>query len=133
MNNLWKEFKEFAIKGNALDLAVGVIIGAAFGQVVNSIVTDLFNPILSLLTGRVDFHAIVIPLPGHHALGIGSFINALINFIFVAFAIFMVVKQMNRFRRKPDQVAHIKECPYCTNAIALKATRCPHCTSQLNS
>lgn len=131
MKEIWKEFKEFAIKGNALDLAVGVIIGAAFGQVITSIVNDLFNPILSLIVGRVDFHSIVIPLPGRHNLGIGSFINAVINFAIVSLAIFLVVKQMNRFRRHPAEAAHTKECPYCASAIPSKATKCPRCTSQL--
>src|SRR5690606_21836834 len=96
-----KEFKEFAVKGNALDLAVGVIIGAAFGQMVNSIVTDIFNPFLNLLVGQVDFKDIVIGLPGDGVVGIGKFLNTIINFVLVSFVIFLLVKQMNRFRRKP--------------------------------
>lgn len=128
---MWREFKEFAVKGNALELAVGVIIGAAFGQVVNSIVNDLFNPILSLIVGRVDFHAILIPLPGPHALKIGAFINSLINFAIVAFSVFLVVKQMNRLYRKPAEAGHTKECPFCASAISTKAKKCPHCTADL--
>ncbi len=133
MQSLWKEFKEFAVKGNAMDLAVGVIIGAAFGQVINSLVNDLFNPVLSLITGRVDFHNIMIPLPGQHALGIGAFINAVINFLLVALAIFLAVKQMNRFKKQPVPAEpNEKPCPFCQTNIPIKATRCPNCTSQLN-
>jgi large conductance mechanosensitive channel len=131
MKNIWKEFKEFAIKGNALDLAVGVIIGAAFGQVVNSIVNDLFNPIIGLIVGQVDFKTFVVGLPGDRVLGVGSFINAGVNFILVSLAIFLVVKQMNRFRRRPDDAPHTQECPFCASAIPSKATRCPHCTSEI--
>ncbi|OGE87910.1 MAG: mechanosensitive ion channel protein MscL [Candidatus Doudnabacteria bacterium RIFCSPLOWO2_02_FULL_49_13] len=128
---MWKEFKEFAVRGNALDLAVGVIIGAAFGQVVNSIINDLFNPILSLIIGQVDFHNITIGLPGRHTLALGSFINTVINFTVVSFVIFLVVKQMNRFRRRQSDIVHTKECPYCRNSVSINATRCPFCTSQL--
>ena len=131
--SIWKEFKEFAIKGNAMDLAVGVIIGAAFGQVVNSLVNDLFNPVLGLIVGKVDFHSIVIPLPGHRALGIGAFINAVINFGLVALAIFIAVKQMNRFKKQPVPAEpNEKVCAFCHTNIPIKATRCPHCTSQLS-
>ena len=100
---MFKEFKEFAIKGNAIDLAVGVIIGAAFGQIVNSIVNDLVMPLIGLVAGRVDFSNIVIGLPGDAALRIGSFINAVINFVIVAFAVFLMVKQINRFRKQPGK------------------------------
>lgn len=128
---MWKEFKEFAIKGNALDLAVGVIIGAAFTMVVNSIVNDLFNPILDVFVGKVDFKNIVIGLPGTSVLRIGAFLSASINFIIVAFAVFLLVKQINRFRRSSADVPNTKECAYCLSAIPLRATRCPQCTSQL--
>ncbi|HEX9503900.1 MAG TPA: large conductance mechanosensitive channel protein MscL [Patescibacteria group bacterium] len=128
---MWKEFKEFAIKGNALDLAVGVIIGAAFTSVVNSIVTDLFNPILDIFVGKVNFKNIVLHMQGHSVLRIGSFLSAAINFLIVAFAVFILVKQINRFRRNSEDAPNIKECPYCLSPISLKATRCPHCTSQL--
>ena len=128
---MWKEFKEFAIKGNALDLAVGVIIGAAFTSVVNSIVNDLFNPILGVFVGRVDFRNIIFGLPGDSVLRIGAFLSAAINFVIVAFAVFLLVKQINRFRRKSADAPNTKECPYCLSPVALKVTRCPHCTSQL--
>jgi large conductance mechanosensitive channel len=128
---MWKEFKEFAIKGNALDLAVGVIIGAAFTSVVNSIVNDLFNPILDVFVGRVDFKTFTIGLPGDSLLKVGSFISAGINFLIIAFAVFLLVKQINRFRRKSGDAPNTQECPYCLSAIPLKATKCPHCTSVL--
>ncbi len=128
---MWREFKEFAIKGNALDLAVGVIIGAAFTSVVNSIVQDLFNPILDVFVGSIDFRNITLGLPGDSVLRIGSFINALINFLIVAFAVFILVKQLNRFRRGQKDSPNTKECPFCFQIIPIKATRCPQCTSQL--
>ncbi len=126
---MWGEFKEFAIKGNALDLAIGVVIGAAFTTVVNSIVTDLFNPILNIFTGLIEFKNISIGLPGPGVLRIGAFLNTFINFIVIAFAVFLLVKQINRFRSKssPD----LKECPFCMSVIPVKATKCPHCTSDL--
>ena len=125
---MWKEFKEFAIKGNAIDLAVGIVIGAAFNQVINSLVTDIINPIISIFTGRIDFTNYKVEF-FHHTLGVGTFINTLINFVIVAFAVFLLVKQINRFRREPDEVQNTKECPHCLSAIPLKATRCAHCTS----
>jgi len=128
---MFKEFKEFALKGNALDLAVGVVIGAAFGQIVNSLVNDIFNPFLSLFLGKVDFRNLVLNLFGH-PIKYGSFLNAVINFVIVAFAIFLIIKQFNRLRRKPVDVPNTKECPYCVTPVALKATRCPACTSQLS-
>ncbi|OGE81487.1 MAG: hypothetical protein A3H72_02655 [Candidatus Doudnabacteria bacterium RIFCSPLOWO2_02_FULL_48_8] len=94
-----KEFKEFAVKGNALDLAVGVVIGAAFTSIVNSLVNDIFNPLLNMF-GRVDFTRWTLGLPGPGVLRLGSFISAVINFLIVAFAVFLLVKQLNRFRRK---------------------------------
>jgi len=129
---MWKEFKEFAIKGNALDLAVGVVIGAAFGQIVNSLVNDIINPFLSLFLGKLDFRNLLVNVFGH-AIKYGSFLTAVINFVIVAFAIFLVIKQFNRFRKKPTDTQNTKECPFCTMAIALKAKRCPHCTSQLET
>lgn len=127
-----KEFKEFAVKGNALDLAIGVIIGAAFGQMVNSIVNDIFNPILSLVIGQVDFKDIVIHISDERVLGIGPFLNTVINFVLVSLVIFLLVKQMNRFRRKPaSKETNTKECPFCFTGIHLKATRCPYCTSEI--
>lgn len=127
---MWKEFKEFAIKGNALELAVGVVIGAAFSQIVNSLVNDILNPFLSLFVGKVDFKGLSLGLFGH-AIKYGSFLNAVINFLIVSFAVFLVIKQINRFRRRPSEVPHTKECPFCKTAIDKAATRCPACTSQL--
>ena len=127
---MWKEFKEFAIKGSAIDLAVGVVLGAAFNQMVTSLVNDVINPFLGLFIGHIDFGSIKIIIFGH-ALKIGLFFNAGINFLIVAFAVFLVIKQINRFRRTADDIPNTKECPHCLTAIPLKATRCPACTSQL--
>lgn len=127
--SMWKEFKEFAIKGNALELAVGVVIGAAFGQIVNSLVNDVITPFISIFTGHVDFSWIKLDIFGH-VIRLGSFVNALINFLLIAFAVFLVIKQINRFRRHAEP--REKTCPFCATDIAIKATRCPHCTSELN-
>ena len=128
---MWKEFKEFAVKGSALDLAIGVIIGAAFGTVVNSIVNDLVNPVLGLVVGKVNFDRIVIGLPGDGVIRVGTFINTVINFLVVAFAIFLIVKQLNRFKRAPQPAEpNEKDCPFCLSRIPIKAVRCPQCTSQ---
>ncbi|MBX4191290.1 MAG: large conductance mechanosensitive channel protein MscL [Candidatus Doudnabacteria bacterium] len=129
---MWKEFKEFAIKGNALDLAVGVIIGAAFTTVVNSIVNDIINPILDVFIGRVDLKNLTIGLPGDAVLRFGSFLNATFNFLIVAFAVFLLVKQINRFRRRREDAPNTKECPYCLSLIPLRSTKCAHCTSEIN-
>jgi large conductance mechanosensitive channel len=126
---MWKEFKEFAIRGSALDLAIGVVIGAAFTTLVNSIVNDLFNPIINIFSGLVEFRNITIGLPGPGVLRVGAFINAVINFLIVAFAVFILVKQINRFRSK--SAPNNKECPFCLQVIPLASVRCPHCTSQL--
>jgi large conductance mechanosensitive channel len=126
-----KDFKEFAIKGNALDLAVGVIIGAAFTTVVNSLVYDIFTPFLSLFTGWVDFSKWTIGLPGDAVLKPGAFISAIINFLIIAFAVFLMVKQINRFRRQASASTDKKECPFCRTVIDLRASKCPKCTSQL--
>ncbi|MBV8654385.1 MAG: large-conductance mechanosensitive channel protein MscL [Alphaproteobacteria bacterium] len=142
-----KEFRDFAMRGNVVDLAVGVIIGAAFGRIVTSFVNDILMPPLGLVLGRVDFSSIFINLSGTHydslaaakaagaaTLNVGSFINAVIDFLIVAFAIFLLIKQINRFMPKPPAPAPApatKDCPYCLTAVPLKATRCPSCTSQL--
>jgi len=123
-----KEFKEFAVKGNAIDLAIGVIIGAAFSQVVNSIVGDLVNPILNLFSKRVDFSNLSFAIDGS-AVRYGAFLNSLINFLIVSFIVFLLVKQINRFRKQPE--SNTKECPFCKSTINLKAMRCPECTSKL--
>jgi large conductance mechanosensitive channel len=146
---VWKEFKEFAIKGNAIDLAVGVIIGAAFGGIVNSLVKDLLMPPIGLLTGGLDFSnkfVILKDAPGGGAfntpadaakagavtLNYGNFITLVINFIIVAFCIFLVVKAVNKLKRPSPTAAPVaKDCPACTMSIPISATRCPHCTSEL--
>lgn len=125
-----KEFKEFAVKGNALDLAVGVVIGAAFTAIVSSLVNDIFTPILSLLTGHVDLAKLVLDLPGKAVLRYGAFLSAVFNFLIVAFAVFLLVRQINRFRRSKVLPA-TKECPHCLNLIHSRATRCPNCTASL--
>ena len=130
MMNMWKEFKEFAIKGNALDLAIGVVIGAAFTQIVNSLVHDIFNPVLDIFMGRVDFANLMVVLFGAE-IKYGAFRNATINFLIVSLSVFLIIKQFNRFRRKPTNTPNTKECPFCTTAIASRATRCPACTSEL--
>ena len=144
-----KEFKEFAIKGNALDLAVGVIIGAAFGGVIASLVKDIIMPPLGLVTGGLDFSnqfVILKSAPGGGAFATpaeaakagaitwnyGNFLTLLINFLIVAFAIFLVIKAFNKLKRpKPTSAPVSKECPFCMMTVAIKATRCPHCTSEL--
>lgn len=147
---MWKEFKEFAVKGNAIDLAVGVIIGAAFGGIVNSLVKDILMPPVGLLTGGLDFSNNFLILKDAPGGGLfhtpadaakagavtwnyGNFITLLINFIIVAFCIFLVVKAMNKLKRPSPAAAPVsKECPACTMTIPIKATRCPHCTSELS-
>ena len=133
--SILQEFKEFAVKGNVMDMAVGVIIGAAFGKIVTSLVNDIIMPPIGLLLGRMDFSNLVITL--HEKVGdapavtlnYGLFINTVVNFIIVAFAVFMLVKQVNRFKKAAE--ATTKECPKCISKIDIKATRCPHCTSEL--
>jgi large conductance mechanosensitive channel len=147
---MWKEFKEFAVKGNAVDLAVGVIIGAAFGGIVNSLVKDILMPPVGLLIGGLDFSNKFLILKAAPSGGsfntpadaakagavtwnYGNFITLVINFIIVAFCIFLVVKAMNRLKRPSPTAAPVsKECPACAMTIPIKATRCPHCTSELS-
>ena len=137
MGKLLKEFKEFAFKGNVIDMAVGVVIGGAFTAIVTSVVNDLFTPLIAKLTGSVDFTALAIKLgEGADAptIAIGNFIQAIINFILIAVCIFFFVKFVNKMR-KPKEEAPAKKpriCPFCKSEIADDATRCPHCTSQLN-
>ena len=143
-----KEFKEFAIKGNAVDLAVGVIIGAAFGGIVSSLVKDILMPPLSLITGGLDFSNkfIVLKTGADGATNFatpalaaadkaitwnyGNFVTLIINFLIVAFCIFLVVRAMNKLRLNEPE-ATSKDCPACAMTIPIKATRCPHCTTQL--
>lgn len=142
---MFKEFKEFAIKGSVLDLAIGVIIGGAFGKIVTSLVNDVIMPPIGVLIGKVDFSNLFIDLSGQHhnsvaeaktagaaTLNIGIFMNNVIDFMIVAFVVFLLVRQVNRFRStSPAPVPNTKDCPFCASTIPLKASRCPACTSQL--
>ena len=147
---MFKEFKEFAVKGNAFDLAVGVIIGTAFGGIISSLVKDIIMPPISVLTGGLDFSNKFVVLKagkdgaesftniadavkaGAVTWNYGNFITLIINFIIVAFAVFLLVRSLNRMKRpKPNEPAVAKECPACTMSIPIKATRCPHCTSEM--
>jgi large conductance mechanosensitive channel len=150
MKKIWSEFKEFAIKGNAVDLAVGVIIGAAFGGVINSLVKDVIMPPISLLTGGLDFSNKFLVLkaaPGSGTFATpteaakagavtwnyGNFVTLLISFLIVAACIFLVIKAMNKLKRSaPGAPAVSKDCPACAMTIPIKATRCPHCTTELS-
>lgn len=142
-----KEFKAFALKGNMIDLAVGVIIGGAFNSIVSSLVDDVVMPALSVFMGKVDFNNMFFALDGNHyatleqakavtsVIAYGTFISNLINFVIMAFVVFMVIKQLNSFHKKSEAAPAVpteKECPYCKSSIAIEATRCPHCTSELN-
>ena len=133
-----KEFKEFAMRGNVVDMAVGIIIGAAFGKIVTSLVNDVIMPPIGLLLGNVDFSNLAVTLRDKTAeadavtLNYGLFINTVLDFLIVAFAIFMVIKQMNRLKKKePEPEVTTKDCPHCFSSIPIQATRCPHCTSEL--
>ncbi len=148
-----KEFKEFAIRGNVIDMAVGIIIGAAFGSIVKSLVADIIMPPIGLLLGNVDFSNLFIiikagkvPPPyttvadahtaGAVTLNYGTFINTVISFVIIALAIFILVKSINELKRKREEIPPAepttKNCPFCFSVISLNATRCPQCTSQLN-
>ncbi|MBI4686161.1 MAG: large conductance mechanosensitive channel protein MscL [Nitrospirae bacterium] len=146
-----KEFKEFAMRGNVVDMAVGIIIGAAFGSIVSSLVADIIMPPIGLILGKVDFSNLflilkegTIPAPyasiadaqkaGAVTLNYGKFINTIISFLIVAFAVFLLIRNINRFKRTeeaPLAVPITKECPYCLSIIPLKAVRCGYCTSDL--
>jgi large conductance mechanosensitive channel len=144
-----KEFKEFAMRGNVLDMAIGIIIGAAFGKIVTSVVNDILMPPIGLLLGKVDFSNLFIGLSGKSyptleaakaagaaTIKYGMFINTVIDFIIVAFVIFLLVRQINRMKRQEEvkpAAPTTKECPYCLSTIAIKAVRCPHCTSELKA
>ena len=143
------EFKAFAMKGNVLDMAVGIIIGAAFGKIVTSLVNDIIMPPIGLLLGKVDFSNLFINISGQHyetlaeakaagaaSINYGMFINTVIDFIIVAFVIFIVIRYVNKLRRKPEvapAAPTTKECPFCMSVINIKATRCPNCTSELKA
>lgn len=135
MKTFITEFKKFVARGNVMDMAVGIIIGGAFTAIVTSLVNDIVMPVLSLLTGGFDFSALCIVLgEGENAatLNYGAFIAAVINFLLIAFVIFILIKAINKVsRKKEDAPATTKECPFCKEQVAIAATRCPHCTSQL--
>jgi large conductance mechanosensitive channel len=128
---MFKEFREFALKGSVLDMAVGIIIGVAFGAVVASLVSDVLMPPLGMILGHVDFSGLAIKLSDTTKLTYGMFINKIISFLIVAFALFLVIRAMNRMKKKEDAAPTTKECPFCATAVPIKAVRCPHCTSEL--
>lgn len=150
---MMKEFREFAVKGNVVDMAVGIIIGAAFGTIVKSLVDDVLMPPIGLLLGNVDFSSLFIVLKegavagpyntladalaaGAVTLRYGTFINTIISFLIVAFSVFILIKNINRLKREnpaPAAAPTTKECPYCLSVIPLKATRCAHCTQELKT
>jgi large conductance mechanosensitive channel len=145
---MWKDFREFAIKGNVIDMAIGVIIGAAFGKIVSSLLADVLMPPIGLLMGNVDFSSLFFSLNGQAypslaaakaagapTLNYGVFLNTLLDFTIVAFVVFLVIKQINRLKRQAPAVAPAtpttKNCPFCFSNISLQASRCAHCTSEL--
>jgi large conductance mechanosensitive channel len=142
---MFKEFKEFVMRGNVLDLAVGIVIGAAFGKIVTSLVNDIVMPPIGLIWGKVDFSNLFIDLSGGQhptiaaakaagaaTINYGLFLNTLVDFLIVALVIFLVVRQANRLKRQPAPAAPTtKECAFCCTAIPIPAKRCPNCTSQL--
>jgi len=151
---MMKEFKEFAVKGNVIDMAVGIIIGAAFGTIVRSLVSDVLMPPIGLLLGNVDFSNLFIVLKqgaaiaapyatladasaaGAVTLNYGMFLNTIISFLIVSFAIFMVIKNINRLKRKEEvkpAAPTTKDCPFCYSSVPIKALKCPHCTSDLKA
>jgi large conductance mechanosensitive channel len=143
-----KEFREFAMRGSVVDLAIGIIIGAAFGKIVTSFVNDILMPPIGLLLGQVDFSNLFINLSGKDypsvaaakeagapTLNYGLFVNNILDFVIVAFAVFLLVRGINRLKSKqpdaPPEAPTIKDCPFCLSTIPLKATRCPNCTSNM--
>ena len=140
MKEFFNEFKKFAMRGNVMDMAVGIIIGAAFGKIVTSLVEDVIMPPIGLALGKVDFSALAWKLTDKVSIKYGAFLNTVISFIIVAFAVFILIKAINTLQAKmlkeeKDAEAAAapatKKCPYCCSDIALEATRCPHCTSEL--
>jgi large conductance mechanosensitive channel len=142
---MFKEFKEFAMRGNLIDLAIGIILGGAFGKIISSFVTDVVMPPIGMLLGKISFSDLFIPLDGGTyvslqaakdagapTLNYGLFISNIIDFVIVAFVIFLVVRAINKMKKPaPAAAPATKECPHCFSTISLKATRCPNCTSQL--
>ena len=145
MKKFFKEFRDFAVKGNMMDLAVGMIVGTAFTGIVKSLVDDIFMPVISIFTGKLDFTNWFIALDGKEyatlelakeagaaTLNYGNFISGLINFIIMALVVFMIVKALNKLKKEePKAAPTTKKCDFCKSEIALDATRCPHCTSEL--
>jgi large conductance mechanosensitive channel len=148
VRGMLKEFKNFALKGNAMDLAVGIIIGAAFGKIVSSLVSDIIMPVISLITGKIDFSNMFISLngvayntleeakaAGASTFNYGVFITSVIDFIFIAFAIFIIVQQLDKLRKKSAAPAPaapaVRDCPYCLSSVPAKAVKCAHCLSVL--
>ncbi len=138
------DFREFALRGSMLDMAVGIIVGAAFGRVVSSFVSDILMPPLGLLGGHSDFSNKFINLSGHAfatlaeakaagaaTINYGVFLSTASDFLLVAFAVFMLIRQVNRLRRQEPVVASTRDCPFCFSSVAIQATRCPHCTSEI--
>lgn len=151
MPRMWKEFRDFIARGNVIDLAVGIIIGAAFGRIVTTLVEGVIMPPIGLMLGGIDFSSLFIVLDRSQAvpmslaeakthgipvIAYGQFINDIVNFLIVALAVFVLVKQVNRIKSGLDRsvpAATTKDCPFCASAISIKATRCPQCTSQLTA
>ena len=147
---MFKEFREFIMRGNVMDMAVGIIIGAAFGSIVKSLVDDVLMPVIGLLMGNVDFSNFFVVLKAGKVAGpyatlaeakaatavtmnYGLFINSIVTFLIVAFAVFLLIKQINSLKRDVPAAPTTKECPFCLSAVPLKATRCPQCTSELKA
>jgi large conductance mechanosensitive channel len=142
-----KEFKAFAMRGNVLDMAVGIIIGAAFGRIITSFVSDIVMPPIGLLVGKVDFSSLFLNISGTDyptlaaakaagaaTINYGTFLNTVLDFLIVALVIFLLVRQVNRWNKpEPAAAPTTRECPYCVSAIPLKATRCPNCTSEVRA
>ena len=147
--SMMSEFKQFALRGNVVDMAVGIVIGVAFGKIVSSFVSDVLMPPIGLLLGGVDFANLFVNLgPENHAtlaaakeagaatINYGVFVNTIISFVIVAFAIFMVIRNLNKLKRKeeaPPAEPTTKECPFCVSTIPIKAVRCAHCTVELKA
>ena len=131
---MFKEFKEFAMRGSVLDMAVGIIIGGAFGTIVSSLVADVLMPPIGMLLGKVDFASLSIRLSDTVSIGYGKFINSVISFLIVAFCLFLIIRSMNRLKKKEaaaPAAPTTKDCPFCATAVPIKAVGCPHCTSEI--
>ncbi|MFA5394151.1 MAG: large conductance mechanosensitive channel protein MscL [Candidatus Ratteibacteria bacterium] len=140
-----KEFREFAMRGNVLDMAIGIIIGTAFGKIITSLVNDILMPPIGVLLGKMDFANLFVNISPRHyerladakaagaaTINYGLFLNTIIDFVIVAFVIFLLIRQVNRFKKKEEPAAPVtKDCLYCLSAVPVRATRCPHCTSEL--